>query len=97
MYSVIHSINLFIHTDMNLRVYNQREKNSKLRRLAVLEGYDNVTDLLEENALEYIVPGICMNEECEETYNYEPDQNGGYCEVCETNTVVSCVVLSDLI
>lgn len=43
------------------------------------------------------VPGICIK--CQEytTPCHEPDQDKGYCEECETTTVVSGLVLLDLI
>jgi hypothetical protein len=80
-----------------MKVYTNKEKQNKLRRLASLEGHDNIIDLLEDSIFDSLVPGICMNEECEENYNYEPDQDQGYCEVCETNTVMSCLRLNDMI
>lgn len=50
-------------------------------------------DFLEEYAHEVIVPGICMNNGCGMTYDYEPDQDRGWCERCKTNTVKSGLLL----
>ena len=44
-----------------------------------------------------VSPAICMNEGCEYTAEMEPDQDRGFCEVCETNTMVSALVLAGII
>ena len=53
--------------------------------------------LLEHYGFRYVVPGICMNPTCDYTTTYEPDSNDGWCELCDTGTVVSFLVLSDMI
>lgn len=54
-------------------------------------GYDNEIEFLEEFGMDNIVPGICV--ECGATFEYEPDQDRGYCEICGKNTVKSALVL----
>jgi hypothetical protein len=56
-----------------------------------------VDELLEEYGHDSLVPGICMNPECDYTTKYEPDQREGWCDACETNTVTGLLVLLDLI
>ena len=60
---------------------------SKLDDLMEMEG------LTEEEAFtmasDSVQPGICKNELCEYTTEVEPDQEEGYCEDCNTNTVIS--------
>jgi len=72
-------------------------ENQKLEQLAALEGFDNSEDLLIEHGFDGTVPAICMNENCEAVYYYEPDQVRGWCDECETNSVKSCLVLGGLI
>jgi hypothetical protein len=56
-----------------------------------------VEELLEEYGNDSVVPGICMNPECDYTGEFEPDQREGWCGVCETNTVASLLVLLGVI
>lgn len=49
----------------------------KLDRLLDIEGIDGET--VYERSLNSIVPGICMNDGCDETFDYEPDQGEGWC------------------
>lgn len=71
-------------------------EEQKLQTLAESEGYDNVDRMLHDVFNSGTVPGICMNPDCEATYNYEPDQDRGWCEECQTNTVKSCFVLAGI-
>lgn len=66
---------------------------SKLQMIAREQGYRTIDELLIETMLSSIVPGICMNEGCNAVYEYEPDQDQGYCEVCKTKTVKSCQLI----
>jgi len=68
-----------------------------LEVLAHIEGYESVEEMLESRGLDGIVPAICTNPGCSYTTDMEPDQSGGYCEVCKTNTVKSCLVLAGVI
>lgn len=72
-------------------------ERKKLRKLAELEGFETVTELLEHACRDSISPGICMNDGCDYTSEYEPDQTEGWCEVCDTNTVKSALVLAGII
>ncbi len=69
----------------------------KLTILAQNEGYDDVMEFLEDNAIDSVVPGICKNPDCEYSTGVEPDCREGYCEECQTQTVVSCLVLANVI
>jgi hypothetical protein len=60
----------------------------KLEKLLEIEGF-SFDRFLEEFGHESLCPGICMNDGCNYTTDYEPDQEEGWCEVCETNTVKS--------
>lgn len=70
---------------------------SKVDTLAEIEGYDDVMDLLDERGMDSIQPGICMNADCDYNTEVEPDQAGGYCENCGTQTVQSISVLMGII
>lgn len=62
---------------------------------ALLEysGHTTTGEMLEEVALESIVPGVCKNEDCLLVTEVEPDQGAGWCPECEAKTVVSCLRL----
>lgn len=70
---------------------------SKLEKLAEIEGFETSEDMLEEVGFGSVVPGICVNPECDYTDEVEPDQEEGFCEECKTNTVKSCLVLAGVI
>jgi len=69
---------------------------SKLDKLAKIEGM-TVMELLEQGTFDSVVPGICMNPNCDYTTEVEPDQSRGWCEECETNTVKAATVLAGII
>jgi len=68
-----------------------------MQTLVELEGFDDELDMLEEASIDNVVPGICMNEDCDYTMNVEPDSDSGWCEECESNTVTSCLMLAGII
>ena len=70
---------------------------SKLQTLIELEGFDTVDGFLVEFAFDSTVPGICMNPDCDYTTYYEPDQDEGWCEICDTNTVKSGLLLAGIL
>lgn len=71
--------------------------NEKLQRLAELEGFDDIDDLINHASVDSVVPAICINQGCEYTTEMEPDQDKGWCESCQTNSVQSCLVLLGII
>lgn len=56
-----------------------------------------VKDMLQESADNGIANGICTNSRCQYTANVEPDCEDGWCENCETQSVVSCLILAGII
>lgn len=68
----------------------------KLRELAGYYSMDRET-FIETYCLESVVPGICTNEGCDFTGEYEPDQDRGWCEECERETVASGLILAGMI
>ena len=72
------------------------EEAKKLDALVLICGL-TVASFIEEYALEGVVPGICMNRNCDFTADYEPDQREGWCEECGTGSVRSGLVLAGLI
>ena len=70
---------------------------SKLASLVESEGYETLEAMLKEIITDSISPGICMNGRCGYTCEVEPDQDAGWCEECQTNSVKSALVLSGLI
>lgn len=73
------------------------QKGAKLMKLCEIEGYEKLDDLLLTSIDDSVCPGICMTEGCDYTTKIEPDQAEGHCEACGGNTVVSLLVLADLI
>ena len=72
-------------------------RKEKLQELAGIEGHETITDLLEASTSDSLCPAICMNPGCDNTAEMEPDQSEGWCDVCETNTMVSALVLAGII
>jgi len=70
--------------------------DEKLKRLADVEGMDEM-ELLEEATFDSVAKGICTNSGCDYTTEVEPDQDAGWCELCETPTVKSCLILAGMI
>jgi hypothetical protein len=71
-------------------------RTGKLEELADAWGL-TVDELLNEYATDSVVPGICMNKGCDYTAEYEPDQDAGWCDVCDTETVTSALILAGVI
>lgn len=69
----------------------------KLKKLMELEGYEDETTFFQDAVFDSICPAICVNAGCDYTEAKEPDQDRGWCEMCETNTVKSALVLARLI
>ncbi len=78
-------------------VLSQSERHTKLKKLAAIEGYGEVMDMLAEATMDSVSPGICINPRCDYTVEVEPDQDQGYCESCGTQTVHSALILAGLV
>ena len=78
------------------REIDEQVRKDKLEELADAWGL-TVDGLLKEYGTDCTVPGICMNEDCEYTTRYEPDQDAGWCEACNTGTVASALILAGVI
>ena len=68
----------------------------KLQTLSKIEG-KTIDQMFEEATTDSIALGICTNEDCTYTTSVEPDQDSGYCEICGTQTVSSCLILGGII
>lgn len=69
----------------------------KFETLMDLEGYTNPLEFIEAECLgagwRVGVPAICVNDGCNYMRDMEPDQDGGWCEECQTSTVKSALIL----
>jgi hypothetical protein len=65
----------------------------KAERLADLEGFSTVEEMLNDMMFGLGNHGICTNEGCDYCTSTEPDSTTGWCEECETNTVASGLAL----
>ena len=72
-------------------------KGSKLMRVCEAEGFATADDLKRLSVADSVCPAICMTEGCDFIAPMESDQEAGYCEKCGGNTMVSVLVLADLI
>lgn len=70
---------------------------TKLQKILEIEGFDDVTELIEEALFDGTCPAICIKEGCDYTENMEPDQDRGWCPECEANTLKSAMVLAGVI
>lgn len=61
------------------------------------EGFEDELEFLQEISFDSICPGICRNPNCDYSTEVEPDQHGGWCEECNTQTVQSALVLKGMI
>ena len=71
------------------------EKKYGLTELLDEYGCADMYDFLETYGHDSCVPGICTK--CGTSYEYEPDQDRGWCSNCESNTVVSGLILIGVI
>ena len=71
-------------------------REEKLVRLARDAGL-SVDEMLRQVVFDSVSPGICMNPGCDYTTDVEPDQDQGWCEVCDTTTVMSASRLAGVI
>lgn len=72
------------------------QRKQKLRKIAQVEGFEKVMDMLEHAISECVSPGICLI--CDGvTSNHEPDARKNYCELCGANAVVAAPVLAGVI
>ena len=69
---------------------------SKLSQLCSVEGL-TMDELLEEYGADSVCPAICMNKWCDYTTETEHDCADGFCEVCNTPTVKSAMILFGII
>ena len=75
-------------------------ESKKLQKLADIEAFGDVYELLEDACLDSVCPGICCNPDvpdCDFTAEYEPDQDQGWCEACDKGTVKSALILAGVI
>jgi hypothetical protein len=68
--------------------------DDKIQILKDIWGYLSLAQFIEDYCLDSTVPGICMNAGCNYTDEVEPDQLEGWCEVCDSNTVKSLLLLA---
>lgn len=67
----------------------------KAELLMELEGIDDSD--LEMLVIDSVVPGICVNPDCDYTCEVEPDQTAGWCEECQQGSVQSLLILLGVI
>jgi hypothetical protein len=68
---------------------------NKLELLAKNWGL-TVADMLDCASFDSMTGGICTNDGCDFTTDVETDCARGFCEVCGTKTVASCLVLAGI-
>lgn len=78
-------------------VISKRQRITKLRKLLDIEGYETLDALLEVVVGDSVSPAICVNEDCDYVCEMEPDQDRGWCDECQTNTMQAALILAGLI
>ena len=78
------------------RKIDPKVREQKLARLAE-ESDLSVDELLEMCTFDSVAPGICTGRGCTFTADYEPDQDSGWCDECESATVASALILAELV
>ena len=73
------------------------KRRTKLDQLAEIEGFDNPQQMIEASIVDSVCPAICLNDGCDYTVEMEPDQDRGWCELCDEDTVASALILADRI
>lgn len=76
------------------------QRKQKLRKLAEIEGYDDMMAFLEWCAFDSVCPAICCNlhnRACNYSEHLEPDQERGWCDECQGNTMKSALILAGVI
>jgi hypothetical protein len=71
-----------------------------LAKLIELEGFEDENALFAASLSDAVCPAICCSPddpECDDTAEMEPDQDRGWCEMCERGTLVSGLVLGGII
>lgn len=71
-------------------------KKRKLELAAQAE-FGDVNEMLETATYDSVATGICLQPECDYTCDVEPDCRDGNCEVCNTATVASCLVIAGVV
>jgi hypothetical protein len=83
-----------------MRVLSNEMRAAKLAKLVELEGFADEQYLFAAGMTDSVCPAICCNPDnpdCDYTAEMEPDQDRGWCEVCERGTLVSGLVLGGII
>jgi hypothetical protein len=83
-----------------MRVLSENERATKLAKLIEIEGFEDETALFAAAMSDSVCLAICCNPgnpDCDYTAEMEPDQDRGWCEVCERGTLVSALVLGGII
>lgn len=80
-----------------MRDLPQATRRAKLKRLAEIEGHETTAELLARSTFDSVAPAICTNPDCDYTAEMEPEQEAGWCETCEINTVASGLILAGFI
>lgn len=84
--------------DLVADLHNWFEGQDALKLAALASDFGcEIEDLLEQSVFDSVSPGICVSSDCDYSAEVEPDCRDGYCEVCDANTVMSCLVLADII
>lgn len=73
------------------------KNEEKLKELAKQWGYDDSEEFVADHMFGSTTPGICMHAMCDYTTDVEPDQNRGYCEICQDKSVKSGLILAGVV
>jgi hypothetical protein len=75
-------------------------RQAKLAKLCEIEGFGDESELFATAISDSVCPAICCNPDnpdCDYTAEMEPDQDRGWCEMCDKGTLVAGLVLGGII
>lgn len=79
------------------RMIELTKKALKLIAVCESEGFRSPEALIVSAMADTVSPGICMNDGCNYITEVEPDQDEGYCESCDTCSVISALILAGML
>lgn len=70
---------------------------TQTQKLVKAYGYESAEEMALDYMFDSTIPAICKNMHCHAIFEYEPDQDKGWCDECEENTVESLYHLIQII
>lgn len=79
-----------------LEIYKRERKLGELCHQFDID-LNDIDNHMVDVLMDSLAPSICMNNWCDYSAEYEPDQTAGFCEICDTNSCESILSLMGVI